>query len=857
MPHINTNTTIENARTNAVDPFALSSTPVQSSSQAPQEDGTVPVGAHGAAGAPGVGGQVQIGDVPQVNATGDASAGVQAEPTVLYLNGIPGKGQRVFTSERAHRRWGSFFQDSLLRTEEEVVQRFEGKVDVVVGRWRCDVAPALALKPKAILLFGRQTGSFQLNWDTLKDSDAQTLREKGYKWKWKWLDAQDYGIALSGSSWFMGKVPCFVATLPSCRFTLPAPTQRITVSVAVEREPIPPRGTQESKGVWVGGRRIRIEELLEWKGRICAKDMGDHIVCQILGWKHFYFRRDNKFYRFSFAELMRVMGWPDDFHSEYPWLGKLGCSEREDFILNTPPPKLVEALLGGLQMGAAEDEAVMADSDEEDSDEEDSDEEEKSDEGEEGGAEMEEEAVMAESGGAEEEEAAPEVAEEAAGEEVVMAEEAAPEVAESGGAEAVMAESGAEEAASRSSPSPNRAGGQADISPRTGVRGSGEPPSPFSVMDGGSDAEDGGEGGGADLNPERASNLAPTEVEEEPQDVEEAAEEEEAADVGTADDARPLASADDIQNTHWLMYDEPNFVGRSAYNSAEWIVENASDHFKTWLLNLAMKSPLVLLPIDPGCLQKLQAIPNPQAPREFMWKGLLPRGGVKPVLPAAYIDKCFSRDLIRDCKSKAGVPVDCTRVGNALSASSSRVEDRASERTIAVVFGPHKIQFPQGDKDYCVAYSTASAVHFAGDEAAARTIAALAVQSIKERKPVVYVQTQSLERLKPAWEVRKLKNAASVDWQSLADLPGVTVVQLKDSTGNLQHCVAIASGWIFDTNKKHAVKLSQAGLDACCLGEATFAGFQSGFRLLRPEASGSSKRGRDGEACGPSKVARM
>ena len=31
-------------------------------------------------------------------------------------------------------------------------------------------------------------------------------------------------------------------------------------------------------------------------------------------------------------------------------------------------------------------------------------------------------------------------------------------------------------------------------------------------------------------------------------------------------------------------------------------VENASDHFETWLLNLAMKSPLVRLPIDPGCL---------------------------------------------------------------------------------------------------------------------------------------------------------------------------------------------------------------------------------------------------------------
>ena len=81
--------------------------------------------------------------------------------------------------------------------------------------------------------------------------------------------------------------------------------------------------------------------------------------------------------------------------------------------------------------------------------------------------------------------------------------------------------------------------------------------------------------------------------------------------IAGGDDARPLASADHIQNTHWLMYDEPNFVGRAAYNSAEWIVENASDHFETWLLDLAMKSPLVLLPIDLGAGVPQEAAGDP------------------------------------------------------------------------------------------------------------------------------------------------------------------------------------------------------------------------------------------------------
>ena len=103
------------------------------------------------------------------------------------------------------------------------------------------------------------------------------------------------------------------------------------------------------------------------------------------------------------------------------------------------------------------------------------------------------------------------------------------------------------------------------------------------------------------------------------------------------------------------------------------------------------------------------------------------------------------------------------------------------------------------------------------------------------------LKTQCNRKLRPAWTVCKIKGGAqNLDWQSLANPSVVTVVQLRDSAGNIEHCVSIVSGWIFDTNKEHAIKLSKEGLDACCLGGATFAGFQAGFQLIH-----TKKRGRE------------
>ena len=48
------------------------------------------------------------------------------------------------------------------------------------------------------------------------------------------------------------------------------------------------------------------------------------------------------------------------------------------------------------------------------------------------------------------------------------------------------------------------------------------------------------------------------------------------------------------------------------------------------------------------------------------------------------------------------------------------------------------------------------------------------------------------------------------------------MVQTRDGQEDKTHVVAIADRWIFDPNATQARPLTRAGLDACCLGGATY-----------------------------------
>ena len=207
---------------------------------------------------------------------------------------------------------------------------------------------------------------------------------------------------------------------------------------------------------------------------------------------------------------------------------------------------------------------------------------------------------------------------------------------------------------------------------------------------------------------------------------------------------------------------------------------------------------------------------------------------------------------------KRPTPVDVSDVGAAGSLSSRRktgLAPASAVKTTAVVgaFAPSsatvamavvdapEVRFQQGDKDYCVAYSAASAVYFQGDRKAAAVIYNMAALSLKQPvgvNRVKWVKNECAQRLQPGWRTLKLPNAqqmSKADLIALLATPDVvTVMQLEDSDGNIRHCVAAYGGWLFDPNKQRAVPLDESGLDACCLSGGTSVRAYAGFQLVRP-----------------------
>ena len=64
----------------------------------------------------------------------------------------------------------------------------------------------------------------------------------------------------------------------------------------------------------------------------------------------------------------------------------------------------------------------------------------------------------------------------------------------------------------------------------------------------------------------------------------------------------------------------------------------------------------------------------------------------------------------------------------------------------------------------------------------------------------------------------------------------VTLVQLMDSLGNVNHDISVVGYWIFDSNYKKALVLNRASLDMICapsVGEEQAAKFETVFTAVR------------------------
>lgn len=286
---------------------------------------------------------------------------------------------------------------------------------------------------------------------------------------------------------------------------------------------------------------------------------------------------------------------------------------------------------------------------------------------------------------------------------------------------------------------------------------------------------------------------------------------------------------------------------------AEWRIssQQASERFKESFLAIARNNEGIWLPIDPHMFLTLRA--DEEAPRQYTYRGFV-QGGHWHSLPNEYVRLFFTTEQLRRCKASCGKPISCSDAGQAAPGGGEASDADVATAESAVVGPP--IAYPQHENDYCVAYSAASGLHAAGDADSAASVARLASQIVglpAGSDRVQWLTHQLVQQLRPHWETRKLKSvgqhdaAAFLALLSAAAAAGtVTVFQIQDSAGNVQHCAAAAAGWLFDPNQAHALPLSAAGLDACCLGGARFASVVKGFEMRRG-AAGTKRAAPDGE----------
>ena len=75
------------------------------------------------------------------------------------------------------------------------------------------------------------------------------------------------------------------------------------------------------------------------------------------------------------------------------------------------------------------------------------------------------------------------------------------------------------------------------------------------------------------------------------------------------------------------------------------------------------------------------------------------------------------------------------------------------------------------------------------------------------------------------------------EYKILEDLiTNVTLVQLMDSLGNVNHAINFVGNWIFDSNYEKSLVLNRSSLDMLCtpsVGEEKYAIFESVFTAVR------------------------
>ena len=161
----------------------------------------------------------------------------------------------------------------------------------------------------------------------------------------------------------------------------------------------------------------------------------------------------------------------------------------------------------------------------------------------------------------------------------------------------------------------------------------------------------------------------------------------------------------------------------------------------------------------------------------------------------------FEKELIERQKSDfVPIPVGKSRI--------SRLEEHPWLR----LSRPPLSEFVQDDRDMCLFYSAASALHYLGYNEAAATLAGEGDRFIGSAMSLEVVR-EKIHRNMPKWlQSRKIKpNFVYSEMQER----NFAVVVLQGTKGSVNHGITIVDDMIFDSNEPEAIRLSHAALSYC------------------------------------------
>ena len=246
-------------------------------------------------------------------------------------------------------------------------------------------------------------------------------------------------------------------------------------------------------------------------------------------------------------------------------------------------------------------------------------------------------------------------------------------------------------------------------------------------------------------------------------------------------------------------------IQKVAYEKLEILA--AHDHFsledRQGFINVE-DSQITVSEVDTRVINKLKYIPKLKK-RPIKWMGFTNDTQEYITLATVWVmanfDEPYLEQVVSACGSKKSflkVPPGRKRKHRVLQLGTAPV-----------------IAYPQKEGERtCMIYAMTSALHFFGLKDIAKKIHDRKKAYIQAKNTFHYFVKNLNENFKL---LRKRMTRPSKDTDILeGTVEGIYLVQLKGSDGKEDHCVALTSDWIFDSNFAQAWPRTRDSLNVCC-----------------------------------------